>query len=99
MYIATASVSSAYLVGCDNGNITENEHFVVRRSKEWDLANPQERFKAALTFLGCLDYLMNLQRKSGKEKEIRKLEKWTVTRNKRMMLVHSCIYFHLFSSG
>jgi hypothetical protein len=60
MYIATTSVSSAYLAGCDDGNIPENEHFVVRRSKEWDLTNPQERFDAALAFLGCLDYLMNV---------------------------------------
>jgi hypothetical protein len=59
MYIATVSVSSAYLTGCDNGHIPESEHFVVRRSREWDLANPQERIEAAFAFLGCLDYLMN----------------------------------------
>jgi hypothetical protein len=66
MYIATVSVSSAYLAGCDDGNIPENKRFVVRRSREWDLANPQERFEAALAFLRCLNYLMSDVEERGK---------------------------------
>jgi len=52
-------LSPTYLAGCDDGNIPENQYFVVRRSKTWDLANPDERFEAGLAFLGCLNYLMN----------------------------------------
>ena len=67
MYITTAYVASTYLAGCDDGNIPENEYLVVRRSKEWDLTNPGEKFEAAMAFLDCLNYLMSdLQRVEDK---------------------------------
>lgn len=59
MYICTAHISSAYVAGCDDGNIPDNEYLIVRRSNEWDLGNPAERLEAAFAFLGCLSYLMN----------------------------------------
>jgi len=59
MYIYTAYVSSPYLNGCDDGNIPHNEYFIIRRSMEWDLSNPDQRFEAALAFLGCLSYVMD----------------------------------------
>ena len=59
MYISTAYVSSAYLGGCDDGNLPADDYFIVRRSMEWDLANTDQRFEAALAFLGCLNYLMD----------------------------------------
>ena len=52
-------VTDRYLEGCTAGKLHEDEFFVIRRSKIWNLAAPQERIEAALAILSVLSYTMS----------------------------------------
>jgi hypothetical protein len=59
MYISTVEVSETYVQGCDTGILKDDEFFLVRRSKVWDLSDSNQRLEAAIAFLSCLNYTMN----------------------------------------
>lgn len=59
MYIDAVELSDSYIQGCDAGILKNDEYFIVRRSKIWDLADSDERIEAALSFLMVLNYTMN----------------------------------------
>jgi hypothetical protein len=59
MYISTVHVTPSYFQGCEDGHFADDDFFVVRTSKVWDLANPEERIDAGLAFLAILKYTMD----------------------------------------
>lgn len=59
MYISTVHVTDSYLQGCIEGFLKEGDYFIVRKSKTWDLAIPESRIEAAMTFLSVLNYTMS----------------------------------------
>ena len=59
MYISTVHISAKYLQGCEDGYLKDDDFFVVRRSKTWDLANHNDRIEAAMAFLAILNYTMS----------------------------------------
>jgi hypothetical protein len=59
MYIETVELLPSYLEGCQAGFLKKEEYFIVRRSQQWDLADPDDRIAAAFAFLTVLNYTMN----------------------------------------
>lgn len=59
MYISTVHISESYMQGCDDGQLKEDDFFVVRRSRVWDLGDPSSRIDAAMAFLTVLNYTMS----------------------------------------
>ena len=59
MYISAVHVTDSYLQSCFEGFLKEQDYFIVRRSKTWDLAIPESRVEAAMTFLSVLSYTMS----------------------------------------
>jgi hypothetical protein len=59
MYISSVHISDTYLQGCDDGKLKDDDFFIVRKSRVWDLGDPESRIEAALTFLAVLNYTMH----------------------------------------
>jgi hypothetical protein len=59
MYISTVHISTSYLQRCEDGYLKDDDFFVVRRSKVWDIGDPKARIEAAMAFLAILNYTMS----------------------------------------
>lgn len=59
MYISIVHVMRSYFQGREDGHFADDYFFVIRTSKVWDLANPEQRIEAGLAFLAILKYVMD----------------------------------------
>jgi len=58
MYISTVHITQSYYESCNTGTFQDGDYFLVRRSRVWDLAEPTDRYDAALAVLAVLQYTM-----------------------------------------